>query len=192
MKAHWYEERRLEIIAKEVVGPAVLDLGYAQMPNPYLAARSELSVTGLDLSPPPSSSGYAETLQGDIGELDRLFGERRFDTIVAGEFIEHLEAPYAFLRSLHAHLTSSGRLVLSTPNPLGFPVLVSELFRDRRHFYTEDHTYYFLPRWVERMLDRTGFRLIRTRPVGLWLPGIRIPWAPVWLSYQVVYVATRS
>jgi 2-polyprenyl-3-methyl-5-hydroxy-6-metoxy-1,4-benzoquinol methylase len=190
MKAHWYEDRRLEMIAAEARGPNVLDLGYAQMPNGYLAKRAELRITGLDLSPPPADSGYTETLQGDIGELGKLFGARRFDTIVAGEFIEHLEQPYDFLRSLHGHLAERGLLVLSTPNPLGFPVLLSELFRDRRHFYTEDHTYYFLPRWVERMLDRTGYRLVRTRPVGLWIPGIRIPWAPVALSYQVIYVAT--
>ena len=46
-----------------------------------------------------------------------------------------------------------------------------------------------LPRWVARMLDLTGFRLVRTVPVGLWLPFGYVPGVPVAMSYQLVYVA---
>ena len=39
------------------------------------------------------------------------------------------------------------------------------------------------------MFDLTGFRLLEVRPVGLWLPVGCIPWSPVWMSYQLIYVA---
>ena len=53
-------------------------------------------------------------------------------------------------------------------------------------FYTTDHTFYLPPRWVRRLLERSGFELTLTRGVGLWPLG----WpCPTTLSYQVVYVA---
>lgn len=191
MIVDWYETRRLKLLASEVQGHTVLDLGYAQLPNPFLEGGRWL-VTGLDLDPPPADCRYQETLRGNVGDVPQLLGGRRFDTVIAGELIEHVENPYSFLRDIRTVLGPEGRLVLSTPNPLGFPVAFAEIIRDRRRFYSEDHTYYFLPRWVERMLQRTGYTTLRLRPVGLWLPGLRIPWVPVWLSYQVIYVARLS
>lgn len=180
-----YELRRLRICAEEAQG-TVLDLGHAQFPNPYLdGART----TGLDISEPHRPSGYAADLVGSVAQLGDLTNGERYDTIVAGELIEHLERPYDFLRDVRPLLREGGRLVLSTPNPVGFPTLLFELARSRRWFYTQDHVYYFPPRWVERMLERTGYRVLRVRPVGLWLPIGYIPWCPAWCSYQLVYVA---
>ena len=64
-----------------------------------------------------------------------------------------------------------------------------ELTGSHRRFYTKYHRYYFTPRWVERMLDVTGWTNCTTHAVGLWLPLGVVPPCPVGLSYQVVYVA---
>jgi 2-polyprenyl-3-methyl-5-hydroxy-6-metoxy-1,4-benzoquinol methylase len=109
-----------------------------------------------------------------------------YDTIVAGEFIEHVERPYDLLRTLRARLKPGGKLVLSTPNLVSLPVVLFEWVLNRRRFYTSDHTYYFAPRWVERMLESTGFRVRELQAVGLW--PFAVP-CPVGLSYQVIYVA---
>ena len=180
-----YEMRRLRLIAERARG-SVLDVGYAQFPNPFLDAAK---TTGVDLEPPASPSTYAEELIGSALDLGPVTHGRRFDTVIAAEVIEHVEDPYAFLRGLRESVAAEGQLILSTPNPLGFPVLLLELVRSKRWFYTINHTHYFLPRWVERMLDLTGFRLIEVRPVGVWLPVGCIPWSPVWMSYQLIYVA---
>jgi len=181
-----YETRRLRLLAEETQGPDVLDLGYAQLPNPFLG---NFRVVGFDLAPPRGEVSYAETIQGDCMDIERVLAGRQFDTILCGELIEHLEEPYRFLRQLKKLLKPGGRLVLSTPNPLGFPVIGCEMLQTERIFYTTDHTFYFLPRWVKRMLVNSGFQLERMRPVGIWLPGFVIPWSPIWMSYQVVYIA---
>jgi SAM-dependent methyltransferase len=145
---------------------------------------------GLDLQRPASPSGYEEEIQGDALRLEACLGTRRFDSIVAGELIEHLENPYQFLRSLHGVLAEGGRVILSTPNPVSWPVVLFEWFRSRKYFYSRDHLYYFTPRWVIRLLEETGYVIESVVPVGLLVPlGPFIPPCPAVLSYQVIYVA---
>lgn len=183
-----YEEKRLRILAELTEGRTVLDLGYAQQPNPYLRGVHRV---GVDLKRPSSGPEYEEQIVGDVTHVDELLAGRTFDTILCGELIEHLENPYAFLRRLRTLLATDGRLVLSTPNPLAFPVVIAEALQLHGYFYTRDHLYYFLPRWVDRLLEATGYHVEMKRAVGLWTPWFVVS-SPVALSYQVVYVARAS
>lgn len=186
--SHRYEQRRLERIARWAEGDRVLDVGYAQMPNRHLL-RPGRTVTGCDLVEPTGETGYDEHLVADVFDLPRLLGERRFDAIVAGELIEHVEKPYDLCRAFGQLLGPGGRLLLSTPNPVSLPVVLAEWSASRRRFFTLEHTYYFTPRWMERLLEGAGFEVERTEAVGLW--PFAVP-CPVGLSYQVIYVAKRS
>ncbi|HUT35629.1 MAG TPA: methyltransferase domain-containing protein [Planctomycetota bacterium] len=182
-----YDRKRQRLIAGYAIGPDVLDLGYAQSPNVGLRA---FRTVGLDLERSRQPSGYAEEIVGDAMDLAASLGQRKFNTIVAAELLEHLEAPYAFLRGLHPFLADGGRLILSTPNPLGFPIGLCELFRVKRFYYCREHRYAFPARWVERMLDVAGFEPEAVRAVGLQLI-VAAPPCPKCLSYQLVYVARK-
>jgi len=188
MQSQPYEKRRLQLLAEQTQGPRVLDVGYAAMPNPHV---SEFETVGYDMAAPTEPvDGYRELIQGRAEEIGKRLAGRTFDTILCAEIIEHLEEPYDFLRQVHGLLERpGGRLLLSTPNPLGLPVIVAELLGLRKFFYEKEHTYYFLPRWMRRMLEMTGYRLVRTVPVGLWLPLAVWPVVPPALSYQNIYVA---
>ena len=183
-----YEERRLKLLAGMCQGSSVLDLGYAHYPNPYF---EDVHRVGLDLTKPKQRSDYEEELVGDARDAAEALGGRTFDTIVCGELIEHIENPYALLRSLRDSLADDGLLLLSTPNPMAFPVVFAEMLRSSKYFYTRDHLYYFLPRWVERLLTATGYETEDVKPVGLWTPWFVGP-APVALSYQVIYAARKA
>lgn len=184
-----YEDRRLRRIAELCTGSTVLDVGYAQQPNKYLRGHR----TGIDLTPSKNTAvTYDEEIVGDVATLSERFPGRTFDTIICAELIEHLENPYALLRATHELLSKDGRLIVSTPNPLAFPVVVAELLRLKRFFYTRDHLYYFLPRWVERLFEATGFTVEKVEGVGLWTPFVSLPIGPPSLSYQVIYVGRRA
>lgn len=183
-----YEAARLKRIASLCRGQTVLDIGYAQMPNHHFKG---MDITGVDIGKPQFASGYGEEIEADAMDLENALRDRRFDNVVAGEFIEHVERPYDFLRSLTPLLATSGRLILSTPNPVAFPTLWFEWVLSRRFYYTDQHTFYFPPRWVVRLLERSGFQIAKVLPVGLWTPIGPLP-SPVALSYQVIYVATLS
>lgn len=187
--ADWYEDRRLRLIARSVHGSRIADLGYAHLPNPYLVSEGR-TIVGVDLVDPTGRSGYDEEIQGDV--MSMAPPNIPFDTVVAGELLEHLESPYDFLRRIRGLLSDTGTLVLSTPNPLGVPMVFYELFNSRRRFYARDHTFSFPPRWVARLLDDTGYSLERLVPVGLWNPLVPIPWAPPTISYQVIYLAKAT
>jgi SAM-dependent methyltransferase len=187
-----YEERRLKLLARHASGHAVLDIGYAHWPNPYLGSHYRV---GLDLNKPSPESDvrYDEEIVGDVSNIVDAVGGRRFDTIICGELIEHLENPYQLLRDLKQLLAKDGRLLVSTPNPLAPPVVIAEYLRLRRFFYTPGHLYYFLPRWVVRLFESTGYDVSGIHPVGLWTPFGAIPLCPSALSYQVIYIGrTRS
>lgn len=180
-----YERARLKKVASLCRPGSVLDIGYAQYPNPYFTG---LHRTGIDLEASRGGTAYEEELVGDATRLADILNGRSFDTVVAGEFIEHVEQPYEFLRSLRPFVKPCGRLVITTPNPVSWPCVFFEWGRSQRFYYTRQHLYYFTPRWVERMLDISGYRVEVVRGVGLLLPWI-IPPCPAGLSYQVVIAA---
>jgi SAM-dependent methyltransferase len=188
MRSERYEQARLRKIAKHATGRTVLDIGYAQIPNPYLGGYHRV---GYDLdTPSPGSIRYEEEIQGDVADITSALHGRTFDTIICAELIEHLENPYEFLRRIKTLLRPEGRLILTTPNPLGFPVALLELFMVRRFFYTRQHLYYFLPRWAVRLIEGAGYNVEAIKAVGWWLPFGVLGWCPVICSYQVIYVAT--
>lgn len=190
MRSEAYEQRRLRLVAREATGSDILDLGYAAVPNRHLSGKR---VVGVDLAPPPPEvpACYAECLVGDATDLPAAIGDRAFDSVIACELIEHLERPYDFLRAARATIRPGGRLVLSTPNPLAPPVLLFEIARSRGRYFTDEHVFYFNPRWMVRALERAGYHVERIRPVGFGHPFFVIP-SPVWLSYQLIYVARPS
>ncbi len=182
------EHKRLRRMAEEVRGSRLLDIGFAQIPNPYLRGTE---VVGFDLQARPVSAPYTRTVQGNAAAMKDLLPRGGFDTVLAGEIIEHVCDPYRFLEDCRSLIAPGGRLLISTPNPLHPPILLCEAFGIERFYYTREHLHYFLPRWVRRMLDLSGFSLLKEVSVGfmLPLPGKPSLPCPTLLSYQVIYVA---
>ena len=181
MENRAYQRKRLRMLAKLVIGPDVLDIGYAGHPLPGLGA---MRVVGVDIIHPLYPCDYAEKILGDAHDLRSLLGPRRFNTIVLGDLIEHIEAPYAFLRSLHAFMAPPGRLLLSTPNPLGFPNVFCEILGTERYFYEPAHRFELPERWVRRMLTLSGYEVLAAKSVGLNLLYFAPP-SPRFKSYQL-------
>lgn len=184
-----YDLHRLRLIADRVVGTSILDLGCAEAPNPYLVGER---VVGLDTVRMEVAPPYTEHIVGDVTNLDKLVVGQTFDTICMGELIEHVERPYDLLRVVRGHIAEGGRLVMTTPNPLGLFAVVAEYLFLKRYYYTLDHTYYFTPRWVWRILERCGYEVLDTVGCGIWMMGLGWLPGPVSLSYQVVYVAVPT
>ena len=83
---------------------------------------------------------------------------RTFDTIVAGELIEHLSNPGQFLDCVYEHLRPGGRLLLTTPNPWYIRRFFEALLLGEVHVNPE-HTCWFDERTLTEILSRQGLRL---------------------------------
>jgi len=165
---------RIPFLRTAVAGKRVLDLG-AMDETAYQTKRGqgtwlheELSrtaaqVLGVDASPEVPATGLvtgerSRIIHGDISTLADILSETRFDpeVIVAGELIEHLDSPLAFLRGLRALPGLHGkRLLLSTPNASALHNgLVGMLGRESTH---QDHLCILSYKTLCTLCHRAGF-----------------------------------
>jgi len=163
-----------------------LDIGFVEQPNPYL--RGE--VYGFDRQAASTPANYVKVMVGDA--IDLSYMDERFDTVVAGQVIEHLDDPIRFLSGCYHILNPGGRLVLSTPNPYYPPVVWLERLMIRRFFYNQDHNYLFLPRFLVRLMERQGFQDVKAYSGGIVLPvlNLDVPF-PRPCCYAMIYVGRK-
>ena len=95
----------------------------------------------------------ADVITMDLGE--------QFDTIIAGEIIEHLVNPGQFLCNMRKHLTPDGTLVITTPNPF-YCRQSWKIWRYKKPMVHEEHTCWFDPITLEHLCSLCGLELYET------------------------------
>jgi len=171
---------RTEDILNLVTGPDVLDVGCAGhqvKPNQpgwlHGRLRERFHVTGIDIS----NGNLA--LMRDLG-FDDLHAQsadtfdlgRQFNTIVAGEIIEHLSNPGQFLAAARRHLTPNGRLVLSTPYGFSLMHAVYAAHHFPKTCENAQHTCWFCPSTLEELARREGFSVETWRLIDDYDPTV--------------------
>ena len=82
-----------------------------------------------------------------------------FETIVAGEIIEHLAAPGPFLDATLELAAPDSRLVLTTPNAYRWQNFLTPL--SGNELIHPDHTAWHSPSTIRVLLERSGWRVER-------------------------------
>lgn len=98
------------------------------------------------------------TKTADVTAMD--LGEQ-FDTIVAGEIIEHLVNPGQFLCNARKHLTPNGTLIITTPNPF-YCRQTWKIWRYKTPMVHEEHTCWFDPITLKKLCSMCGLELYET------------------------------
>jgi len=118
-------------------------------------------VDGVDMSAgiPPTgfrTSPNSVIYKGDAVGLEGVAGiGDDYDVVVAGEFIEHIEAPLVFLKKLRS-LFPGKTLIFSTPNgPSVSSVLMGMIGREAQH---PDHLANFSYKILNTLCLRAGFK----------------------------------
>jgi SAM-dependent methyltransferase len=124
-------------------------------------------VVGVDLNPWAIEEVRKQQLTGEVGSIEAVPSERRFDAIVMLDVLEHIRDPAAFLAQLRAHLRPGGRLLIMTPN---IRSLLARFSGQRWvSFKIPEHLYYYSPRSIRRLLEGSGFDVLSIHGTGQYV-----------------------
>lgn len=181
---HGEGQHRLKLISKYASGK-VLDVGFAYTPNKYLK-----NVIGLDIVKADKPENYLEVYKGNA--MNMPFKDKTFDSITAGDVIEHLENPAQFLRECKRVLKNDGTLIISTPNAAFLPLQPLEILFIKKFYFNDTHINLFQPRIMYKLLRYSGFDLIKRKGAGIYIPFTKytLPMLTS-LSQHVIYIAKK-
>jgi 2-polyprenyl-3-methyl-5-hydroxy-6-metoxy-1,4-benzoquinol methylase len=168
---------RLKYINKFLKGAEILDIGSSEGNLHLLLKKANPKKTFFTL----------DNKKGDyIVNLDKPKAvKHKFDTIIAGEVIEHLESPIKFIRYCKSLLKKNGRLVITTPNSIGLQYILNPAwcvyypdYRGHSHAFTIDmikricedenmrviHADYINAFWVNNPLQYISLIIRKLRP----------------------------
>ena len=170
-------QARLDLLDRiSTTARSVLEFGCGEAPlGAAIKARQKARVVGIELDPRAAAVARKridDVYQGDVRQIVSLIHER-FDWIVGGDIVEHLDEPWSFLAELRRISAPGGRLLLSLPN-LANVSIVNDLLRGRFDYVymgltCAGHVRFFTRRSIEEMLDIAGWRVesIETQPVTI-------------------------
>jgi SAM-dependent methyltransferase len=160
---------RTEKILHWVKGPKVLDVGCTshtlELGSPHwLHGRLRekfSSVVGIDVSMKNveilREHGFSNLYVQSAEEFNL---SEKFDTIVAGELIEHLANPGLFLQQARQHLDDQGIVVLTTPNAFSLAYFLYAILKFPKTCHNLEHTCWFCPRTITELAERCGFKIV--------------------------------
>ncbi len=143
---------RFKNISQFIKGREILDIGSTEGFVHKLLKESnpEKSLFTLD------NSGKAD-FKVDLDNPKQL--GRKFDTIIAGEIIEHLISPINFVRYCKSLLKKGGRLIITTPNAIGLQYLMNPEWCVYYKNY-RGHTQTFTLPMLRRICTDEGLKVI--------------------------------
>ena len=161
-----------EIIFPLIEGKKLLDIGCIghnfeerrSMGTFYIEEfqKKAASAKGIDILVDDVKRAQAWGFNVEVGDAESFVDGEKYDAIFAGDLIEHLSNPGAFLKCAYENLRHDGVVILSTPNTFSF----SRILRCVTHGTNEpplntEHTCYFTPRTMEQLVSRWGFLINR-------------------------------
>lgn len=152
----------------------ILDLGFVWHPNKFLKEINKCrSVTGVDIEEAEKPVNYDKVIQADLNEKFPL-QDNSFDTIIAGDVIEHLYNPMGFLSECKRVLRKEGKLIISTPNRWIYSLWDDSPFHLKMWNYKQ----------FKRLLGHYGFKVEKCL-------GSRIKAMPS-ISHIIIYVCRKE
>lgn len=160
--------RPLDFILNHVRNKKVLDIGVCEHDLKYIESpdwkhrkivEASAETVGLDiiesLVNKLNEKGF-NVLVADATGKDDL--GQRFDAVVIGDVIEHVNDPVALLKFAKRHLNEGGEIYVTTPNPLSNSI-IKEMRNKETHIANLDHVAWFTPSQALELARRSGMFL---------------------------------
>jgi len=140
---------RIEFLRKRIKGKT-LDVGYycCTLHEEVLKVAGRKNTFGIDTECPKNTKYYKKAKAENIP-----FKANTFETVVAGELVEHLAKPEPFFKEASRVLKKGGRILITTPNK---DSLLNRIFHNNE---APLHLFLFNTEILESMLKRNGFEI---------------------------------
>ncbi|HYS53161.1 MAG TPA: class I SAM-dependent methyltransferase [Thermoanaerobaculia bacterium] len=149
----------------------ILEFGCGEAPlGAALKARQKCRVVGIELDPKAAAIARKridDVYCGDARDIVSLMKEK-FDWIIGGDIVEHLDEPWSFLAELRHVSAPGGHLLLSIPN-VAHASVISDLLQGRFDYVymgltCVGHLRFFTRRSIEEMMTIAGWTIIDMVP----------------------------
>lgn len=167
-----YTGVRLDIVS-EITGAnkSVLDLGCATGLNGKYLLDNKIAnkVCGVELDNDMALEAkkiYEKVIVGSLDDTSVLdaFNNEKFDVILCGDILEHLEDPWNVLKKLRSLITNNGILIISLPNIQHIDVLI-HLFKkgtwpiNNRGIFDKTHKHFFTRSDIQKLAASASFKI---------------------------------
>lgn len=105
-----------------------------------------------------------------VQDISELSLDQKFDTIVAGEIIEHISNFESFFNSVRKYLNQDGILIVSTPYIHSLAYVIYSWLRYPKTNHNPDHTVGFCPSTIETLAKKNNFEIINLELVPDYPP----------------------
>ena len=166
--------QRFERVRRYVENRTVLDVGAGSgidRPDWMHAAVASVATqaVGIELDEKLAARARARGFDVMTGDAEQLDIGRTFETVWAGELIEHLSCAGGFLDGARRHLDPHGRLVLTTPNAFAISNFVYRV--GGRPRINKGHTCWYDETTITQLLQRHGYEVLELAYLEHRTPG---------------------
>ncbi|HYU23733.1 MAG TPA: class I SAM-dependent methyltransferase [Thermoanaerobaculia bacterium] len=165
-------QNREDLLARiGIEAKSVLEFGCGEAPlGAALKQRQRCRVVGIEIDPRAAAIAgkrIDNVYCGDVREIVAIIRER-FDWIIGGDIVEHLDEPWSFLSDLRRIAAPGGKLLLSLPN-IANAAVISDLLHGRFDYVymgltCVGHLRFFTKRTIEEMLTIAGWGIVSIEP----------------------------
>ena len=163
----------------------ILDVGCGYATTSECLQKLGNRVTGIESSDQAvavAQQRIGEVIAADLQNLDRVaaaIGEKRFDTIIFADVLEHLSWPAEILKRYASFLAPGGTVIVSLPN-VGLWSVRLALMAGRFNYadtgvLDRTHLRFFTRRTARELIEEAGLAIVRST----YNPGIVRPFVPL-------------
>jgi SAM-dependent methyltransferase len=205
---------RIAWLLDRVRGSRILDVGYARKQDVLLRVFRErnpqATVVGIDLDMETVLAMRDQhTLVGNALRLP--FQDNQFDTVIAGELLEHVWDGFGLLSELARVSRPGGAVYVTTPNPFSLNNwlrhwLLAPCVYNRAAFQgflgNADHKMFWNPPSLFNAMDELGLEIVEATTIGIRIPflarlvnrlgSLHVPWFPLNRLGFYLCIATRK
>lgn len=153
----------------------ILDIGCSKG---YLACQLKKKgciITGIDNNKEDLLSAKKECNKTILLDISREKITGKYDIIILGDILEHLQDPLTLLKSLKKNLKEKGYILISVPNGVNIYARIKILFGnfdyEEKGIFDKTHLRFFTLKSIKKLIKDSGYSIteIKYSPIPIYL-----------------------